>query len=143
MKTIKFTYVDSVTRVSVENEPSVHGPEFPKIKGLQFLFARESLYPTQVPFFVGTCDDDADLSVDGFIKELTDDELEKERGFETDFQAQRVRTQRTLTLQSTDWTQLADSPVDKEAWASYRQALRDIPNQDGFPWEVTWPFQPD
>lgn len=143
MKTIKFTYVDSVTQISVEKEPSRHGPEFPKIKGLKFLFARESLYPTQVPFFIGTCDNNANLSIDGFIAELTPEELQKERSYETEFQAQRIRTQRTLTLQSTDWTQLADSPVNKELWATYRQALRDMPDQEGFPWDIAWPSQPE
>ena len=35
-----------------------------------------------------------------------------------------------------------DAPVDKEAWATYRQALRDITTQSGFPWEITWPDAP-
>lgn len=142
MKNIKFTYVDSITEISVAKEPSKHGPHFPKIKGLEFSFARESLYPTQVPQFIGTCDDDADLMIDGFLQELTDDELQKERGFETDFQAQRIRAQRNAMLASYDWTQLDDSPVDKTAWAIYRQELRDITSQADFPWEVQWPAQP-
>ena len=142
MKHIKFTYVDSVTQISVAKEPSKHGPHFPSIKGLQFSFARESLYPTQVPQFIGTCDDDADLSIDGFMQELTEDELQKERGFETEFQAQRVRAQRAALLQASDWTQLDDSPVDKQIWANYRQELRDIPQQPGFPWEINWPIAP-
>ena len=142
MKNIKFTYVDSITEISVAKEPSKHGPQFPKIKGLQYSFARESLYPTQIPQFIGTCDDDADLSIDGVMQELTDDELQKERGFETEFQASRVRAQRTVMLQASDWTQLDDSPVDKAVWAAYRQELRDITSQPGFPWEVQWPIQP-
>ena len=36
-----------------------------------------------------------------------------------------------------------DSPVDKDAWAVYRQALRDVPAQSGFPWDVAWPTQPE
>jgi hypothetical protein len=31
----------------------------------------------------------------------------------------------------------------KVAWATYRQALRDVPSQAGFPWEVQWPTQPE
>lgn len=142
MKNIKFTYVDSVTQISVATEPSKHGPHFPKIKGLQFSFARESLYPTMIPQFIGTCDDDADLSIDGFMQELTDDELQKERGFETEFQAQRIRAQRNAMLASCDWTQLDDSPVDKTPWATYRQELRNITSQPGFPWEIQWPVKP-
>jgi hypothetical protein len=57
-------------------------------------------------------------------------------------QAVNVRQQRTEKLKDSDWTQLADSPVDKAAWAAYRQALRDITAQAGFPWTIDWPEQP-
>jgi len=57
-------------------------------------------------------------------------------------QAASVRSQRTQKLAESDWTQVADAPVDKAAWAVYRQALRDVTTQTGFPWEVTWPAQP-
>lgn len=58
-------------------------------------------------------------------------------------QADSVRRARTEKLKDCDWTQLADSPVDKAVWATYRQALRDVPTQTGFPWNVTWPAQPE
>jgi hypothetical protein len=57
-------------------------------------------------------------------------------------QAKAIRSQRTDKLKDSDWTQVADAPVDKAAWATYRQALRDITAQPGFPWTVTWPTQP-
>jgi hypothetical protein len=57
-------------------------------------------------------------------------------------QASAVRKSRGDKLAECDWTQVADAPVDKEAWATYRQALRDISAQEGFPWTVTWPTQP-
>ena len=57
-------------------------------------------------------------------------------------QAKSVREQRKTKLAESDWTQVADAPVDKTAWATYRQALRDVPSQAGFPWEITWPTQP-
>ena len=57
-------------------------------------------------------------------------------------QAKNVRQQRTEKLKDCDWTQLADAPVDQAAWSTYRQALRDVPTQAGFPWEVQWPDQP-
>ena len=56
--------------------------------------------------------------------------------------AVEVRALRSAQLAGSDWTQLADSTVNKAAWASYRQALRDIPKQTGFPWGVVWPTQP-
>ena len=58
-------------------------------------------------------------------------------------QADQVRIDRNKRLAETDWTQLADSTADKEAWATYRQALRDVPTQAGFPWNVQWPEQPE
>jgi hypothetical protein len=54
-------------------------------------------------------------------------------------QAKAVRERRNKMLADCDWTQLADSPVDKAKWAVHRQALRDITAQAGFPWNVQWP----
>ena len=53
-----------------------------------------------------------------------------------------VRTKRNKLLAESDWTQVADAPVDKAAWATYRQALRDITEQDGFPENVSYPDKP-
>lgn len=57
-------------------------------------------------------------------------------------QAKSVRDDRNKRLSDSDWTQVADAPVDKAAWAAYRQALRDISSQTGFPWTVQWPEMP-
>lgn len=57
-------------------------------------------------------------------------------------QAKSVRSTRGEKLKDCDWTQVADAPVDKEVWAAYRQALRDVTGQEGFPWTITWPEQP-
>jgi hypothetical protein len=57
-------------------------------------------------------------------------------------QSAGVRNQRTQLLKDCDWTQIADSSADKTAWATYRQALRDIPAQAGFPWAIVWPETP-
>ena len=57
-------------------------------------------------------------------------------------QAANVRRTRTDKLKDCDWTQIADSTADKAAWATYRQALRDITGQTGFPWTITWPDAP-
>jgi hypothetical protein len=58
-------------------------------------------------------------------------------------QAKSVRTSRGDKLKDSDWTQVADAPVDKAAWATYRQALRDVTQQSGFPWTIEWPTQPE
>jgi len=57
-------------------------------------------------------------------------------------QAKSVRATRDAKLAECDWTQVADAPVDKAVWATYRQALRDVTAQTGFPWTVEWPTQP-
>ena len=57
-------------------------------------------------------------------------------------QAANIRRSRTEKLNDCDWTQIADSTADKATWATYRQALRDVPTQAGFPWTVTWPDVP-
>lgn len=57
-------------------------------------------------------------------------------------QAKSVRATRDAKLAECDWTQVADAPVDKAIWATYRQALRDITTQSGFPWTITWPDAP-
>ena len=49
---------------------------------------------------------------------------------------------RSAKLAASDWTQVADSPVDKNAWAVYRQELRDITKQPNFPESFTWPIKP-
>lgn len=54
-----------------------------------------------------------------------------------------ARTLRATLLARSDWTQLPDVPPGtKEAWAAYRQALRDITEQTGYPYEINWPTVP-
>jgi hypothetical protein len=60
-------------------------------------------------------------------------------------QAKSVRTSRDDKLKECDWTQLDDTPLSntvKATWAIYRQALRDVTMQSGFPWTITWPDAP-
>ncbi len=60
-------------------------------------------------------------------------------------QEMQVRAQRNSLLTLCDWTQLPDAPLtdgEKQEWAEYRQALRDVPEQTGFPDAVVWPSTP-
>jgi hypothetical protein len=60
-----------------------------------------------------------------------------------DRQDQAIKSQRNLLLTSSDWTQLPDVPLaTKDAWTTYRQALRDITAQSGYPFNVVWPTPP-
>jgi Phage tail assembly chaperone protein len=62
----------------------------------------------------------------------------------TTAQAATVRQQRNAKLTACDWTQATDCPLTNKAdWATYRQALRDLTKESGFPWEITWPTDPN
>ena len=57
--------------------------------------------------------------------------------------ASHIRDQRNQKLIDTDWTQMPDyNGGDKSAWATYRQSLRDVLAQSGFPNDITWPTEP-
>ena len=61
-----------------------------------------------------------------------------------DSMASSNRGKRDGLLAQSDWTQVADAPVDTTAWATYRQALRDITAHDNWPnlQEEDWPVKP-
>lgn len=53
-----------------------------------------------------------------------------------------VRYQRNSLLSQTDWMALSDNTMTPE-WAAYRQSLRDVTSQVGFPYSVIWPVKPE
>jgi hypothetical protein len=55
---------------------------------------------------------------------------------------EQIRLWRNAQLANTDWTQVSDSPVDKDAWATYRQALRDLPEQSELADDAVFPIKP-
>jgi hypothetical protein len=89
--------------------------------------ATEKLVPAASHLFDGMC-----CIVD--IEPLTQEELDQRVA--TQWAA--VRSGRNQALKDSDWTQVLDSPVDKAAWATYRQALRDITTQAD-PFNIVWP----
>ena len=59
--------------------------------------------------------------------------------------ASQVRSKRVYLLEETDYLLTPDYPISPEDLAlvkTYRQALRDVPQQEGFPSEVIWPEKP-
>lgn len=70
------------------------------------------------------------------------DRTEDDKAAMTAAQAEQVRAERDRRLVETDWwvtrAYEAQTQISTEQ-AAYRQALRDVPNQAGFPWNVTWP----
>jgi hypothetical protein len=73
------------------------------------------------------------------VEEAEFQSKEKERA------AYAIRKKRDAKLTESDWTQVADAPVAQAAWATYRQALRDIPTHANFPnlKETDWPTKPE
>lgn len=60
----------------------------------------------------------------------------------TEWVLERLRLQRDELLKASDWTQVADAVCDKEAWATYRQALRDLPSSVADPRDAVFPTKP-
>ena len=72
------------------------------------------------------------------VREKTADEIAQSSAE----MAASIRGDRNARLSASDWTQVLDAPVDRAAWAAYRQALRDLTAQEGFPFTVVWPQEP-
>lgn len=72
------------------------------------------------------------------LEELSEEKLEIRR---LDAAA-AAREKRSALLAESDWTQVADAPVDASAWRSYRTELRNITEQEGFPHNIVWPARP-
>ena len=69
-------------------------------------------------------------------------EWENEAEIQDQWLFERLRIWRDRELAQSDWTQVADSTADKAAWATYRQALRDLPAQNADPKKITFPTRP-
>ena len=81
--------------------------------------------------------------VNGVQVALTADEEATYRAAQPneDMAAMQARNKRDRLLSDTDWMALSDNTMTPE-WATYRQALRDITGQTGFPYDVVWPTKP-
>jgi Phage tail assembly chaperone protein len=73
------------------------------------------------------------------------DKTDAEKAEEDAAMAAAVRNQRLAYLFQSDWVVIkafeTGTAIPAE-WVAYRQALRDVPQQAGFPWNVVWPTQP-
>lgn len=61
-------------------------------------------------------------------------------------ESEKVINKRNFLLEKSDWTQIPNNPLTiekQEEWAVYRQQLRDITNQPGYPFNVDWPIKPE
>jgi hypothetical protein len=68
---------------------------------------------------------------------------ENEADVSNEWLFERMRIWRNDELSASDWTQLADSTANKTAWATYRQALRDLPASNKDPKKIVFPTRPE
>jgi hypothetical protein len=84
--------------------------------------------------------DDGEFVSMAQVESLTADEIQSAK----DSAMAQIRGQRNQLLKDCDWTQIADCTADKTAWATYRQALRDLPSTITEPRTFAgWPHNPD
>lgn len=87
--------------------------------------------------------------VNGELVEMTEQEIaeflaeqEVYEAGKVDRQWKALRSERNTRLSASDWTQVVDAPIDQSAWATYRQALRDLPSNTVDPFNPVWPTKP-
>jgi hypothetical protein len=85
---IQLTDIDASTGILCTEEPMRTGPALPNVKGFQFIFAKESIYPidtnadgsySEMPMYYGTCSDDADTTLTGVVKVLSEVEFNADK----------------------------------------------------------------
>lgn len=101
----------------------------------------EGTYPIASPFQVVAKDGVEKIGDSWHTKYVLIDVDNEARSTIIDSRWNVIRMMRNEKLSETDWTRLDDAPVDKEAWAEYRQALRDITTQED-PFNIVWPTPP-
>ena len=88
----------------------------------------------------GHYDQSTKMVIDGSVVDIPASTIEQE---EIDRAWLNLKGSRNMMLQSSDWTQVPDAPVDQQAWATYRQALRDLPANTTDPRNPVWPTKPN
>ncbi len=100
----------------------------------------------EVLSFTASPDDDEDYGI-ALYEQLNTTDLASVAEFtdamRDEYDAYDARILRSQLLTSSDWTQAPDVPeATRNLWTTYRQALRDVPQQSGFPSTITWPTAP-
>lgn len=86
------------------------------------------------------------MAIDAALLKKQEDELEKAVVITDAMLSDQAYSKRNSLLFQSDWTQLADNQLTQtevNLWREYRQQLRDITSQSGFPTEITWPVAPE
>lgn len=83
------------------------------------------------------------ILIDGIVQPSFN--IRNANSFETEMAERKARNTRDSKLARSDWTQLPDNSLNdlaRAAWKKYRQDLRDVTSQVGFPWTISWPTEP-
>ena len=132
-----------ITRINIDFPAVVNGVSFSKgsteadarANGLVPIVGDEPAYNPERQRLAGP---QYQLSGDQVQRVFTVEQIPDEE------KAGQVRSERNARIAATDWTQGKDIPDNiSSVWATYRQALRDVPSQAGFPWDIQWPTQPE
>jgi hypothetical protein len=123
MKHIQYTYI---------TDPISNGPVFPPVAGLQFVWARESEYPTNTPSFFGTCDDDADLTQPGVIREWLQADWEQAQADEME--------RRNPVPQSVTMRQARLALLQAGLLSSVDAAIDGLPEPDRSAAKIEWEY---
>jgi hypothetical protein len=89
--------------------------------------------------------------VDPYVRQWQEEKIRQDYAAEVEWNKPenveaRARAQRNMLLAETDYMLMPDYPLtdeQREAWTAYRQALRNLPEQEGWPFEITWPVKPE
>lgn len=120
--------------------------------GEKLLLFRENIVPGEATEGESWSADEYALTVRGRKNLEADleshfgDYLERAKAAEYAELAAEIRAKRDALLAETDYLFQSDYPIwddEREPWRVYRQALRNVPEQAGFPYEVVWPVKPE
>jgi len=151
MKYVIAHYVDAKDGRPANEYPLRHGPAWPSDALTASIVDRRE-YPAVI---VGTLPNDTPLPAGATeITQAEHDELVTNyEQFWSDFQsklqnqaAQEIREKRDRLLFYSDWIVVYSTEKNEpipDDWSAYRQSLRDVPQQAGFPTEITWPTKPE
>ena len=116
---IQITNIDATTGILCTEAPMRTGPVLPEVKGFQYIFAKESAYPigtnadgsyAEMPLYYGTCDDDADTTLVGVVKVLTEAEFNADK--EAEHQARKPYPSWVGDINTMSWQPPVPYPQD-------------------------------
>jgi len=116
---IQITDIDAATGIICTEDPMRTGPALPNVKGFYFIFANESAYPialnadgsyAEMPLYYGTCDDDADTTLTGVVKVITEIEFNTDK--QTEHQARKPYPSWVGDIDTMSWQPPVPYPQD-------------------------------